>query len=91
MPEEGTKLSDCQLLDYYTPDPSQTEKTGIEFNTLLNTNPVLIKGDIDIAVNAYDQYSSTTPYPEYDGSIDASEWNDIALQNNNVLIELENY
>ena len=91
LPEEGTKLSDCQLLDYYTPDPSQTEKTGIEFNTLLNTNPVLIKGDIDIAVNAYDQYSSTTPYPEYDGSIDASEWNDIALQNNNVLIELENY
>lgn len=91
LPGNGITLADCEFIEYYTPDPSQVEKTAFEFNTLLNTNPVLLKGDITLVVNTLDEYSSTFPYPEVETSISAEQWNNIALQNNNIFIDLESY
>ena len=91
LPDADTLLSDCELIEYYSPDPSQIERTAFEFSTLLNTNPTLLDGYITIAVNAFDQYSSNPPYPERDPSISAEEWNNVARQNNQIFIELESY
>ena len=91
LPERDVRLSGCKLIEYYYPDPSQIEKTVFEFNTLINTHPSLVEADIEIAVSISDRYSTDEQYPEYDESIPASEWNDIAFKNNTVVFELEPY
>lgn len=91
IPSGDALLSDCELIEYYWPDPSQIERTAFEFNTLLSSNPVLLKGYITIAVNAFGQYSSNPRYSEFDDSISAEEWNNIAIQNNQINVELESY
>jgi len=91
LPDGESLLADCELIEYYSPDPSQIERTAFEFSTLLNTNPTLLKGYITIAVNAFDQYSSNPQYPEFDPEMSAGQWNNIAHQNNHVYVELESY
>jgi len=91
LPDADSLLADCELIEYYSPDPSQIERTAFEFSTLLNTNPTLLEGYITIAVNAFDQYSSNPQYPEFDPAMTAGQWNNVALQNNHIFVELESY
>ena len=91
LPDSDSLLADCELIEYYSPDPSQIERTAFEFSTLLNTNPTLLKGYITITVNAFDQYSSNPQYPVFDPEVSAEQWNNVALQNNHIYVELESY
>jgi len=89
LPANGTPISSCEftvVLD----EPNPQDLQSRDFSRFIQTSP-LANGEVGIEVDieAIPESRNPFPYPRITDITYATQWNDIAIENNMVLVQLE--
>lgn len=90
LPAQLVSLSGCDLLSNTAYSFDTASQTSLPFLNLLQSYPIVARGDLQIDIQAHGVSKPRARYPEYSDTVTSEQWNSIASVNNRLDISLQN-
>lgn len=90
LPEPLVSLNGCDLLSNTAYSFDTASQTSLPFLNLLQSSPIVLRGDLQIDIKAHGLSKPSNRYPEFSDVVTSEQWNTIALANNRLDISLQN-
>jgi len=90
LPTELVLLSECDFLSNTAYSFDTASQTSVPFLNLLQSYPIVARGDLQVNIKAHGVANPSRSYPEYSESITSEQWNSVASANNRLNISLHN-
>jgi len=90
LPREPIPIGNCDFLSNSSYSFDQASQISVDFINLLQSYPIVERGDLQINVQAEGLSKPSTRYPDIDEISTSEQWNNVALANNFVRVSLRN-
>lgn len=90
LPNESISISNCDFLSNSSLSFDQASQMSVNFINLLQSFPIVERGDLKIDVRAHGLSRPSTRYPDTQEISTSGQWNNVALANNFVKVSLRN-
>ena len=90
LPNEPIPIWDCDFLSNSAYSFDQASQISVDFINLLQSYPIVERGDLKINVQAHGLSKPSARYPDIEEISTSDQWNNIALTNNFVKVSLRN-
>ena len=90
LPDQPIPIWNCDFLSNSSYSFDQASQMSVEFINLLQSYPIVERGDLKIDVQAHGLSRPITRYPDIEQVYTSDQWNNIAQANNYLKVSLSN-
>ncbi len=90
LPVQALEIDQCRFLSTTAYNFDSASQTSLAFLNLLQTYPIVERGDLQVEIRTHGVSQPAARYPEVSSQITSDQWNNVALTNNRLNISLQN-